>query len=250
MAVEKPGPEDSSAAFTQQFGKRYDRIRDAAFDNLAKVDVPPPAEGHSSVAVPPGIDASPEVLREDSRIFTIPNILTFIRLLLIPVFVVAIGQQHYFVALIVLIVGGLTDWLDGKIARWFNSRTKLGALMDPVADRLVVLVVLIAFVYEEIVPLWLALTLIGRDTVLLPTLLVYRRRGVVPEVIYLGKAATFALMYAFPFIVAGKVEWFGAHVSGLIGDAILLWGTGLYVWTGVIYLWQAWRVSRTFTVVD
>ncbi|WP_272818951.1 CDP-alcohol phosphatidyltransferase family protein [Prescottella equi] len=180
------------------------------------------------------------------RILTIPNVLSMIRLAGVPLFLyLLLGPQADGWALAVLMLSGFTDWADGKLARLLNQMSRLGALLDPFVDRLYVISTLVAFVLRDIIPWWLAAILIGRDLILALTLPVYRRRGLPPpDVIYLGKAATFALMFALPILLAVQSDWAGASIANAWGYALLVWGTVLYVWTAGIYIAKAVGVAR------
>ncbi|MBJ8338002.1 CDP-alcohol phosphatidyltransferase family protein [Antrihabitans sp. YC3-6] len=180
------------------------------------------------------------------RIFTVPNVLSMIRLLGVPVFLyLLLVLEADWWAFALLVLSGVTDWLDGKLARLLDQSSRLGALLDPLVDRLYTLATLIGFVIRGIIPWWVAVVLIGRDAILALTLSVYKKRGLPPpEVIYLGKAATFALMSAFPWILAAQIDWVGAGAAGAFGYAFLVWGTAVYVWTGGLYVWKAVAVAR------
>ncbi|ORL36582.1 CDP-diacylglycerol--glycerol-3-phosphate 3-phosphatidyltransferase [Prescottella equi] len=194
------------------------------------------AVGQQNVSSSPGAD----------RILTIPNVLSMIRLAGVPLFLyLLLGPQADGWALAVLMLSGFTDWADGKLARLLNQMSRLGALLDPFVDRLYVISTLVAFVLRDIIPWWLAAILIGRDLILALTLPVYRRRGLPPpDVIYLGKAATFALMFALPILLAVQSDWAGASIANAWGYALLVWGTVLYVWTAGIYIAKAVGVAR------
>src|SRR3712207_7518316 len=137
------------------------------------------------------------------RIWTLPNALSVLRLLSVPLFLwLLLGPQADGWAVVVLMVSGATDWADGKLARSLGQSSRLGALLDPAADRLYIVATLIAFVLRDVVPLWLVAVLVGRELVLGLALLVLRAHGYPPlQVHYLGKAATFILLYAFPLLL-------------------------------------------------
>ena len=117
-----------------------------------------------------------------------------------------LGPQEDGWALVVLTASAATDWLDGKLARLLNQYSRLGALLDPVADRLYILATLFAFVVRGILPWWVAALIVGRDIVLALALPVMRRHGYGPfEVHYLGKAATFCLLYALPLLLLAQL---------------------------------------------
>ena len=129
------------------------------------------------------------------------------------------------------------------LARKLNQQSRFGALLDPAADRLYILATLVGLVLRHIIPLWLALALVGRDLVMAVALAVLRRYGYAPpEVHYLGKAATFCLLYAFPMLVWGVHRGPVAAVVKPIAWGFTLWGAGLYLWAGVVYLVQTARL--------
>ncbi|MFI7589268.1 CDP-alcohol phosphatidyltransferase family protein [Spongisporangium articulatum] len=174
------------------------------------------------------------------RLLTIPNVLSLLRLVLVPVFAVLIVTEHDWLALVVLMVSGWTDYFDGWLARRWGQITRFGALLDPLADRLYIFVTLLGLAYREIVPWWLVGLLVLRDAVLTGSLLVLRRAGHEPlPVNLIGKAATFNLLYAFPLLLLGHVDGLVGDVSKPIGWAFAWWGAGLYVWSAVIYLRQS-----------
>jgi len=188
--------------------------------------------------------------RSADRILTVPNALSFLRLLGIPLFLYLVLVVHADAwALILLIVSSLTDWADGKLARLLDQTSRLGAILDPFVDRLYVVTTLFALVARDILPWWIAAVLIGREVVLAPTLAVYRRRGLPPpEVLYLGKGATFLLMFALPLLLAEVAVPGSASITGPLGWAALIWGTVLYVWTAILYLAQAVAIARRVPV--
>ncbi|WP_235871073.1 CDP-alcohol phosphatidyltransferase family protein [Rhodococcus spongiicola] len=188
----------------------------------------------------------PGVGQRTDRVLTVPNLLSVVRLAGVPLFLyLLLGLQADGWALVVLMLSGFTDWADGKLARLLNQTSRLGELLDPFVDRLYVVTTLIAFVLRDIIPWWLAAILIGRDLILALTLPIYRRRGLPPpEVIYLGKAATFALMVALPLLLAAQGDWGFADAAQALGYALLIWGTALYVWTAGLYIAKAVGVAR------
>ena len=184
-------------------------------------------------------------------VFTLPNLLSFSRLLGVPLFLwLLLGPHADGWALAILMVSGVTDWADGVLARKLNQMSRLGALLDPVADRLYILATLIGLVLRHVIPLWLAAVLIGRDLVLACTLPALRRRGLTGlPVHYLGKAATFNLLYAFPLLLIGSQPGTLGAVAKPIAWAFTIWGTGLYLWAGGLYLVQFRRVVTRPAVV-
>ncbi|WP_433411734.1 CDP-alcohol phosphatidyltransferase family protein [Microtetraspora malaysiensis] len=183
----------------------------------------------------------------EDRIFTLPNLLSFLRLLGVPVFLwLVLGPQADAWAILLLIAAGISDWLDGKLARAWNQTSKLGRLIDPLADRLYILATLAGLVLREVIPWWLAALVIGRDVFLLFTVPILRRHGYGPAlpVHFLGKAATACLMYAFPLLFLASHEGWYAEITGIFGWAFVLWGTGLYWWAGVLYVVQVRQLTR------
>ena len=184
----------------------------------------------------------------EDRIWTVPNALSTLRLLGVPLFLyLVLGPHEDLAAILVLVVAGVSDYLDGKIARRFNQFSRLGQLLDPAADRLYIASTLVALVARDGLPLWWAVALVGRDVALLPTLPVLSRHGYGPlPVHFLGKAATFNLLYAFPMLLAalpGKDNAF-ADVFRPIGWAFAAWGSVLYLWAGVLYVVQVRQLVR------
>jgi cardiolipin synthase len=166
-------------------------------------------------------------------IWTVPNALSMLRLLGVPV-------------LIVLAVAGFTDWLDGVLARALHQTSRFGALLDPAADRLYILATLVGLVLRDIIPWWLAAILVGRDALLLLTVPGLRRVGLTSlPVNYLGKAATFALLYAFPLLLLGARTDRLGDIADPIAWAFTLWGTGMYLWAGVLYVQQYRTIMRS-----
>jgi cardiolipin synthase len=135
---------------------------------------------------------------------------------------------------------GASDWADGKIARLVaNQSSRLGELLDPLVDRVYMAAVPVVLALAGVVPWWLVAVLLGRDALLAATLPVVRSRGVTAlPVTYIGKAATFALMVGFPLILLGQWDSGWSRAVGAIGWAFVIWGTGMYLWSAVLYLIQ------------
>lgn len=182
------------------------------------------------------------------RIWTVPNVLSLIRLLGVPVFLYwTLVTEQDGRAILLLMAAGVTDYLDGYIARRFSSFTRLGQLLDPLADRLYIFATLLALVARDGLPIWWALALIGRDLVLAGCLPVLRRHGYGPLAVnFLGKAATFNLLFAFPMLLAALPGSDGliATVFRPMGWAFATWGSILYLWAGVLYVVQVARLVR------
>jgi cardiolipin synthase (CMP-forming) len=185
--------------------------------------------------------AEPEAAAQppSDRVLTVPNVLSAMRLLGVPFFLWLVLAGHDGWAVAVLMISGVTDWLDGKIARRWNQMSNVGALLDPAADRLYILATLIGLTARDVVPLWLTLALVGRDVVLAGFLPVLRRHGYGPlPVHYLGKAATFNLLAGFPLLLLGDGDSLVSQVAHAFGWAFAIWGTALYWWAGWLYVSQ------------
>lgn len=181
------------------------------------------------------------------RVWTIPNILSFIRLALVPVFLyLLLIRQAWGPATAILMFGGASDWADGKIARLVpNQSSRLGELLDPLVDRVYMVTVPVGLALAGVIPWWLVVILLGRDLALAATLPVLRGRGLdALPVTYVGKAATFALMSGFPLVLLGQWDALWSRVIGAIGWGFVIWGIGLYLWSAVLYLIQVTMVVR------
>jgi len=185
------------------------------------------------------------------KVWTIPNALSVLRLLGVPLFLWLIlrpvfhGPHMDGWAILVLALAGLTDYLDGKIARAFGQTSRLGTLLDPAADRLYILATLVGLAWRDIIPVWLVVILVGRDVIMTVPLAILRRHGYgPPPVHFMGKAATFNLLYAFPLLLLGDGhDWFN-DAAGAIGWAFAIWGTTLYWLAAGLYMVQVRQVLR------
>lgn len=177
---------------------------------------------------------------------TVPNLLSLLRLALVPVFLVLILNGRNFEAIIVLAVASITDYLDGYFARKLKQETRLGQLLDPAADRLYIFATLIGLAIVGYIPLWLTVVVIARDVLLLFTYPILASRGYGPlPVHYLGKAGTFALLYSFPLLlIAAAFPDISLFVLP-VAWAFALWGIGLYWWAGFVYLAQVRSVVKS-----
>jgi len=176
----------------------------------------------------------------ESRILTVPNALSVVRLLGVPLFLWLVLVERADVwAFIVLVVAGATDWFDGYLARRLDQRTRLGVLLDPLVDRVYIVATILGLALRGIIPWWLVIVLVARDLLLLALVPRLRRQGrVALPVTYVGKSATFALLWGFPLLLLGAVPTFGAWALAF-GWAFAAWGTALYWWAGLRYVQQA-----------
>lgn len=188
-----------------------------------------------------------EVPTPSSRVLTLPNLLSLLRLLGVPLFLwLVLGPEEDAWALALLAVSGITDFLDGWLARKLDQQSVVGQILDPVADRLYILAVVVGLMLRDIVPWWLALSLPLRDLLLWGLVPLLRTRGYTAlPVHFLGKAATFNLLYAFPLLLLGDGDGVVATLAKVFGWAFALWGIGMYWWAGVLYAWQVRKLLAT-----
>jgi cardiolipin synthase (CMP-forming) len=185
------------------------------------------------------------------RVLTMPNVLSTLRLLGVPVFLWAIFTERDGLALIVLVLSGATDYLDGKIARRYQVESRLGQLLDPVADRLYIISTLGGLAARAIVPWWLVAIIVGRELFMAVVVLVARRHGWVGlPVHFAGKAATLNLLYAFPLLLLGAGDGTAARLAEPVGWAFAWWGMGLYWLAGGLYAVQLRRLLADRAVIS
>lgn len=181
------------------------------------------------------------------RVRTVPNLISVIRLLGVPLFLyLFLVVEHDIAALVVLAVGGTTDWVDGWLARRLGQVTRFGELLDPLADRLYILATLLAFTVREIVPWPFTVALLTRELALLAGIGVLRRHGHgPPPVHFLGKTATFVLLAAFPVLLLAHAAPAAETWAAPLGWALAWWGIVLYWVAGVVYLMQMRRLVHS-----
>jgi cardiolipin synthase len=183
---------------------------------------------------------------QTDRVLTLPNVLSALRLVGVPLFLwlILVPEADGW-AVVLLAVAGFTDWLDGYLARRWRQISRLGQLLDPIADRLYILATLIGLLIRGIVPWWFVVLLVSRDVILAVVLAVLKARGITGlPVHFLGKAATFCLLYAFPLLLLGDGSGGLAQAATVFGWAFAVWGTALYWWAAILYLGQARRIMR------
>ncbi|WP_323793390.1 CDP-alcohol phosphatidyltransferase family protein [Nocardioides sp.] len=180
-------------------------------------------------------------------VWTLPNALSALRLLGVPVFLyLVLGPEEDGWALALLVASGITDFLDGWLARKLDQQSVVGQILDPVADRLYILAVVVALGLRDIIPWWVAIILPLRDALMWGLVPMLRTRGYSAlPVHFLGKAATFNLLYAFPLLLLGDGEGTVATLAEVFGWAFAVWGIALYWWAGVLYAWQVRRLLAT-----
>ncbi|WP_035845233.1 CDP-diacylglycerol--glycerol-3-phosphate 3-phosphatidyltransferase [Kitasatospora azatica] len=188
---------------------------------------------------------------QTDRVLTIPNVLSMARLVGVPVFLWLIlwpqfdGPNNDGWALLILMLSGISDYLDGKLARRWGQISRLGQILDPLADRLYVLSTLLGLTWREILPWWLTAILLAREIFIASLLPILNRHGYGPlQVSFLGKAATFNLMYAFPLLLLGQGQGWFHHTAAAVSWAFIWWGTILYWWAGILYAVQARQIVK------
>jgi cardiolipin synthase len=190
---------------------------------------------------------NPMQLDSKNSNWTIPNALSAMRLLGVPVFFwLIVGPENDGLALLILIVSSFTDWLDGYLARRLNQFSRLGELLDPLADRLYVVAALVALFIRDLLPAWVVVALILRDVVMTMLLIYLKRYGITGlPVHFAGKAATMNLLYALPLILLGTFSGTVGQVAHVFGWAFLLWGIAMYWYAGFLYFRQVFAMRRS-----
>ena len=180
------------------------------------------------------------------RVLTPPNVLSMTRLVGVPIFLWLILSHNDGWAVVVLTLSGMSDYFDGKIARKYNLVSRVGELLDPLADRLYILSTLLGLAWREIIPWWLVVVLVSREVFGGALVMVVRHYGYrALPVHFIGKAATFDLLWAFPLILLGQGDSILATVMLPIGWAFAWWGTAFYWVAGVMYAVQTLDVVRS-----
>lgn len=176
---------------------------------------------------------------------TIPNALTALRGLGVPLFIyLALGHNDGW-AIFVLAIGGATDYFDGKLARAWNQTSRFGELADPSIDRIYIVATLVVLAHRGALPWVVIALLLGRDAILGLVTIALTRKGHPPlQVTYIGKAATFNLLYAFPFLLLALHDGLIGEIAFIFGWAFAIWGIALYLFTGVSYFRTALQAIR------
>jgi cardiolipin synthase len=184
---------------------------------------------------------------QTTRVLTVPNALSFLRLILLAAFlVVLLVADRPAAAVAILAAAGITDFLDGWAARRLHQISALGQVLDPFADRLTAVLVPVAMAISGALPWWVVVALVGRDALLALTVPVIRARtgAVALPVRFIGKAATFALLVGLPFVLLGSLDGDAARVALVVGWAFTLWGIALYWWSAAVYLAEIRALPR------
>lgn len=191
----------------------------------------------------PTVDAGNAATSESmfSNIWTIPNVITLVRLLCLPIFLyVLFGLEDRATAAWILGALGATDWIDGYIARRFNQVSEFGKVFDPTVDRLLFIVAVTAIILDGSIPLWFGVAVLAREilvgAMMAIATLVYKMPRF--DVTFLGKLATLLLMFAVPGFLLGSSDISGAAIFQAIAWLLGIPGLALSIWTGIVYVPQ------------
>ncbi|MFT8395161.1 MAG: CDP-alcohol phosphatidyltransferase family protein [Propionibacterium sp.] len=176
---------------------------------------------------------------DTDAVVTVPNVLSALRLAGVPVFLVLILMHRDVAAIVLLASASATDWLDGRLARGLHQVSRLGQMLDPVADRLYIAATVVGLAARGIIPWWFLAVLIARDVLMLCLVPALKTVGYTSlPVHFVGKAATFCLLYALPLVLLGAGPWSWSPAAQVVGWAFALWGAFLYWWAGLLYARQ------------
>ena len=174
----------------------------------------------------------------EERIATIPNLLSLIRLLCVPLFLwLLFGRHQRYHAALLLAALGTTDWIDGYVARHFHQESNLGKILDPTADRLLLFTGVLGIVIDGSVPVWVAVATILREglvSIAAVTLAIAGARRM--DVQWVGKAGTFGLLIAFPFFLASHSTVGWHHTAGWLAWVFAVPGLLFSYYAAVTYV--------------
>lgn len=191
---------------------------------------------------PPAVPQDSANLGLSHAIWTVPNVISALRIVLIVVFAVLLANHRDGWAIAVLAIAGISDFLDGYLARRWNQVTALGRVLDPAADRILTVAVVLGLALRGIIPWWLVVVLLLRDVVVGAALVIARRRGVnTPQVTFIGKLATLLLYVTLPLAYLCFDRWEVLYMIALIGatgSAVVYW------WAGIGYVHDVRARSR------
>lgn len=180
-------------------------------------------------------------------IFTVPNVISALRIISIPFIAWLITERQMIGALVVLAISFASDLVDGYIARHFNQVSKIGQILDPIADRLLIICSILALAISNVVPWWMVILVFARDIVLgiLTLMLAQHDYGPLP-VHFVGKTGTAVLMISIVGLMIANINR-GFTFFVLLHQAAIacaIWGIGLYWLAGVLYLRQGITLLR------
>lgn len=174
----------------------------------------------------------------ESRVLTIPNVISVVRLLCVPIFLwLLFGRDDEFGAALLLAVLGSTDWVDGYIARHFGQVSELGKILDPTADRILLLTAMVSIVISGAVPLWVAVLAMVRESLVALAAVVLGILGARRiDVTWFGKAGTFGLMFAFPLFLASHADVGWADTARVLAWVSVIPGLVLAWYSAALYV--------------
>jgi cardiolipin synthase len=183
-----------------------------------------------------------------SKVFTLANAVSVIRLMAIPVFLWLVIEDRLLIAFVLLVVAVLTDFVDGMIARRMNEITKLGQFLDPFADRLFIAATVIALAIQDVVPWWFVIAVMLRDALLGVGGVVMARYGAATlPVKWWGKVATFAMLFVLPLFLLGTVLPGVGEITNPIAWVLAIVTVVLYWLVGFSYLFDAIAIAKKAT---
>lgn len=177
-----------------------------------------------------------------NRVLTVPNLISFLRICSIPYIAWLITKNHMILALVVLAISAFSDCIDGYIARRWNQVSKLGQILDPIADRLLIIFSTVALAIAAIIPWWALVLVVLRDVIMaaLVVLLAQHDYGPLP-VNFVGKAGTALIMLAIvSLMIVYAVSTEAMFVLYASAIACGIWGIALYWYAGLLYYRQAY----------
>ena len=186
---------------------------------------------------------SPEAL---NRVLTVPNVISFLRICSIPYLAVLIAQHKMWPALIVLAIAALSDCIDGYIARTFNQVSKLGQILDPVADRLLIVCSTLALVFAKIIPWWALALVVLRDAIMAILIVILAQYDYGPlPVNFMGKTGTALLMVTIVlFMIVFAIATEPMLILYAAAIACAIWGITLYWFAGILYCIQSYKKKK------
>lgn len=185
-----------------------------------------------------------ETPAELNTFWTVPNIITVVRFLGVPLFVMFIVQREYAAAVITLVLLGSTDWVDGYVARRFGQVSSVGKWLDPVADRTALIVIAVTFVVDGVAPAWLVWTIVIPDAILIINALILFHGPISLPVTNIGKIRTALLLVGSPLLLLQRVEGFDQPWLEITATTLLVLGCIGHLIAFYGYFTAAHRVYR------
>jgi cardiolipin synthase (CMP-forming) len=181
------------------------------------------------------------------RVWTVPNLISIVRLACAPLFLwLLFGVDEFWAATILLGVLGASDWVDGWIARRYHQGSELGKVLDPTADRVLLLTAAVALIVDDRIPQWYGIVMLAREAVIAVLTLALAAAGARRiDVLWAGKAGTFCTMFSFPAFLAASITHGAAHdLMWLIAWMFAVPGLVLSYYAAIRYVPEARRALR------